>query len=155
MPHNITLKKVRTIVHEIFWNIIHTLYQYMVVQYNALCRAVFKNIQRRVYIENTWRKNMIQWLNANVWNFKPCVEYTVLCCWYNTIQIYVHGFVNNYAFIISVSSANLNNGVTPPMMMYPPLAIIYYLVLFLLRGLNHIHHIIFYELDTRTLRYFS
>lgn len=83
---------------------------------------------------------MIQWLNANVWNFKPCVEYTVLCCWYNTIQIYVHGFVNNYAFIISVSSANLNNGVTPPMMMYPPLAIIYYFVLFLLHGLNHIHH---------------
>ena len=35
---------------------------------------------------------------------------------------------------------NLNNGVTPPMMMYPPLAIIYYFVLFLLHGLNHIHH---------------
>ena len=63
----------------------------------------------------------------------------------------VHCFVDKYAFIISISSANLNNGVTPPMMMYPPLAIIYYLGLFLLHGLNHIHH--FSMNWTRTLRY--
>ena len=59
----------------------------------------------------------------------------------------MHGFVNKYAFIISVSSANLNNGVTPPMMMYPPLAIIYYFGSILIARFES-HSSFFYELDT-------